>query len=106
MLDCERWTLTHSSGGVVVLLLVAGLGSELELAATRAARVAGVEPVLAALALVAGLALVVALVLLVALGVPDGEADADRDGEFVWPGPPLTLTGDGNRLGVVLAAAE
>jgi hypothetical protein len=32
MLDCERWTLTHSSGGPVVLLalllllLVAGLG--------------------------------------------------------------------------------
>jgi hypothetical protein len=40
MPDCERWTLTHSSGGAVVLLLllplplVAGLGSELELAAT------------------------------------------------------------------------
>jgi len=40
MLDCERWTLTHSSGAAVVLLLplplplVAGLGSELELAAT------------------------------------------------------------------------
>jgi hypothetical protein len=39
MLDCERWTLTHSSGGAVVLLLlplplVLGLGSELELAAT------------------------------------------------------------------------
>ena len=45
MLDCERWTLTHSSGGAVVPLLlllllllplplVAGLGSELELAAT------------------------------------------------------------------------
>jgi len=37
MLDCERWTLTHSSGGAVVLLLLplaAGLGSELELAAT------------------------------------------------------------------------
>jgi hypothetical protein len=39
MLDCERWTLTHSSGGAVVVLLlplplVAGLGPELELAAT------------------------------------------------------------------------
>jgi hypothetical protein len=37
MLDCDRWTLTHSSGGAVELLpppLVAGLGSELELAAT------------------------------------------------------------------------
>jgi hypothetical protein len=37
MLDCERWTLTHSSGGPVVLLAlllpVAGLGSELGLAA-------------------------------------------------------------------------
>jgi hypothetical protein len=22
MLDCERWTLTHSSGGAVVLLLL------------------------------------------------------------------------------------
>jgi hypothetical protein len=32
MLDCERWTLTHSSAGAVVLPLVAGLGSELELA--------------------------------------------------------------------------
>jgi hypothetical protein len=62
--------------------------------------------VVVALAPVVVLALVVALVLLVALDVPDGAADADRDGEFVWPGPPLTLTGDGNRLGVVLAAAE
>jgi hypothetical protein len=37
MLDCERWTLTHSSGGAVLLLplpLVDGLGPELELAAT------------------------------------------------------------------------
>ena len=45
MLDCERWTLTHSSGGVVVLVLllpplpplpplVDGLGSELGLVAT------------------------------------------------------------------------
>jgi hypothetical protein len=38
MLDWERWTLTHSSGAAVVLLaplpLVAGLGSELGLAAT------------------------------------------------------------------------
>jgi O-antigen ligase len=120
MLDCERWTLTHSSGGAVVLLLplplVAGLGSEL--AATWAASVAGVELVVVALALLVALALVVALALLVglallvalavvvALGVPDGDADADRDGEFVWPGPPLTPTGGGNRVGGVLAAAE
>jgi hypothetical protein len=37
MLVCERWTLTHSSSGAVVLLalpLVDGLGSELGLAAT------------------------------------------------------------------------
>jgi hypothetical protein len=41
-LDCERWTLTHSSGGALLLLLlplpppplVDGLGPELELAAT------------------------------------------------------------------------
>ena len=56
-----------------------------------------------ALALLVGLAL---LVLLVVLGVPDGDAEADRDGEFVWPGPPLTLTGDESGLGGVLAAAE
>jgi len=49
MVDCERWTLTHSSGGAVVLLLLLllllllppplppladGLGSELGLVAT------------------------------------------------------------------------
>jgi hypothetical protein len=47
MLDCERWTLTHSSGGAVVLLLLLllllpppllpladGLGPELGLVAT------------------------------------------------------------------------
>lgn len=90
--------------------LAAGLGSEL--AATWAASVAGVELVavalalLVALALVVALALLVGLALLVALGVPDGDADADRDGEFVWPGPALTLTGGGNRVGGVLAAAE
>jgi hypothetical protein len=40
ILDCERWTLTHSSGGALVLLLLllalplaAGLGSEPELVA-------------------------------------------------------------------------
>lgn len=38
MLDWERWTLTHSSGGAVVLVLAlplaAALGFELELVAT------------------------------------------------------------------------
>lgn len=38
MLDWERWTLTHSSGGAVVLVLVlalaGALGFELELVAT------------------------------------------------------------------------
>jgi len=52
------------------------------------------------------LAVPVAVAVLVALAVPDGDADADCDGEFVWPGPPLTLTGGGNWLGGVLAAAE
>jgi hypothetical protein len=42
----------------------------------------------------------------VALDVPDGDVDADRDGEFVWPGPPLTLSGGENRFGDVLAVAE
>jgi hypothetical protein len=32
--------------------------------------------------------------------------DGDADAEFVWPGPPLTLTGGENRVGGVLAAAE
>jgi len=35
MLDCERWTLTHSSGGAALLPpLVDELGPELELVAT------------------------------------------------------------------------
>jgi hypothetical protein len=37
MLDCERWTLTHSSGGaagLLLLLLPLVVGLELELAAT------------------------------------------------------------------------
>jgi hypothetical protein len=42
----------------------------------------------------------------VALDVPDGDVDADRDGEFVWPGPPLTLSGGESRFGDVLAVAE
>jgi hypothetical protein len=41
----------------------------------------------------------------VALDVPDGDVDADRDGEYVWPGPPLTLCG-GENSGDVLAVAE
>jgi hypothetical protein len=45
MLDCERWTLTHSSGWAAVLAglalpLVLGLGLELGLAAMNASRVA------------------------------------------------------------------
>jgi hypothetical protein len=63
-----------------------------------------VKPVVVALGLLVALAVLVAVALAVpvALGVPDGDADA----EFVWPGPPLTLTGGGNRVGGVLAAAE
>jgi hypothetical protein len=48
----------------------------------------------------------VAVPVAVALAVPDGDADADCDGAFVWPGPPLTLTGGADRLGGVLAAAD
>jgi hypothetical protein len=51
-------------------------------------------------------ALAVLVAVAVALDVPDGDVDADRDGEFVWPGPPLTLTGGENRFGDVLAAAD
>ncbi len=40
----------------------------------------------------------------VAVAVPD--ADAEGDGEVVFLGPPLTLTGGGNTLGVEVAAAE
>jgi hypothetical protein len=52
------------------------------------------------------LVLFVAVAVLVAVAVPDGDADADCDGKFVWLGPPLTLTGGGNWLAGVLAAAE
>lgn len=51
-------------------------------------------------------ALAVLVAVAVALDVPDGDVDADRDGEFVWPDPPLTLTGGENRFGDVLAVAE
>ena len=103
MLDWERWTLTHSSGAAVALLLVplaAGLGSELGLAATLSESVAGIE--LVGVALVLLVAVAVAVAVAVPVAVPDGDPEA----EFVWPGPPLTLTGGGNGLGDVLAAVE
>ena len=40
------------------------------------------------------------------MDVPDGDADADCDGEFVLPGPPLMLAGGENRFGGVLAPVE
>lgn len=60
--------------------------------------------VLVALAVLVAVGVLVAVA--VALDVPDGDVDADRDGEFVWPDPPLTLTGGENRFGDVLAVAE
>ena len=96
MLDCERWTLTHSSGGAVVpvlplpLPLVTGLGSELGLVATSSSSVPAAV----------GVAVPVAL----AVAVPDG--DAEGDGEVVFVGPPLARTGGGNTLGVEVGAAE
>ena len=61
---------------------------------------------LAVLVAVAALVAVgVPVAVAVALDVPDGDVDADRDGEFVWPGPPLTLCG-GENSGDVLAVAE
>jgi hypothetical protein len=104
MLDCERWTLTHSSGGAVVpvppLPLVAGLGFELGLVAARASSVEAAVRV--AVAVPVALALAVAVP--VALDVP--EADVEGDGEVVLLGPALTLAGDGDTLGRVLAVAE
>jgi hypothetical protein len=94
MLGCERWTLTHSSGGAVVpvlpLPLVTGLGSELGLVAASASSVpAAVREAVA-----------------VPVAVPDGDADGDGDGEVVFVGPPLARTGGGNTLGVEVGAAE
>jgi hypothetical protein len=137
MLVCERWTLTHSSGGAVVLplalglgselglVLAAGLGSELGLVLTSAASAALVVLVVlvvlavfvavvlavavSVLGAVAGavpvaVAVLVAVAVDVALGVPDGDMEADGDGEVVRSGPPLTATGGGNTLGGALAA--
>jgi hypothetical protein len=56
-------------------------------------------------AVAAPVAVGVPVAVAVALDVPDGDVDADRDGEFVWPGPPLTLCG-GENSGDVLAVAE
>jgi hypothetical protein len=102
MLDCERWTLTHSSGGAVVpvlpLPLVTGLGSELGLVATSSSSVPAAVGV--AVPVAVGVAVPVAL----AVAVPDG--DAEGDGEVVVVGPPLARTGGGPTLGVELGAAE
>jgi hypothetical protein len=98
MLDCERWTLTHSPGGVVVpvlpppLPLVTGLGSELGLVATSASSVP------------AAVGVAVPVAVAVAVAVPDG--DAEGDGEVVVVGPPLARTGGGHTLGVEVGAAE
>jgi hypothetical protein len=127
MLACERWTLTHSSGGAVVLPLAVGvglplplavgLGSELGLVVTSVASAALVVlAVLVTVVLAVAVAVAVAVpvavavavlgAVAVAVSVPDGDVEADRDGEVVRLGPPLTLTGGGNILGGALAAAE
>jgi hypothetical protein len=122
MLACERWTLTHSSGGAVVLPLAlalalplaVGLGSELGLVVTLAASAALVVLVAVVLAVavpvvvgvLGAVAVAVAVAVPVVVGVPDGDVEADCDGEVVRLGPPLTLTGGGNTLGGALAAAE
>ena len=96
MLDWERWTLTHSSGGAVVPVLVlplfCGLGLELGLAATRASSAAAVADV---------------------PDVPevpdcegDGEVSWEGDGEVVWRGTLLALAGGSTVDGRVVAAAE
>ena len=115
--------LTHSSGGAVVLPLAvplplaAGLGSELGLVVTSAASAALVVlavlvAVVLAVAVAVPVAVAVAVLVAVAVavpvvvGVPDGDVEADCVGEAVRFGPPLTLTGGGNKLGGALAAAE
>jgi len=93
MLDWERWTLTHSSGGAVVPVLVlplfCGLGLELGLAATRASSAAAVADV---------------------ADVPDCEGDGEVSweggGEVVWGGTLLALAGGSTVDGRVVAAAE
>ena len=106
MLDCERWTLTHSSGGAVVpvlplpLPLATGLGSELGLVETSASSV----PAAVREAVAVALAVPVAVAVAVPVAVPDG--DAEGDGEVVFVGPPLARTGGGNTLGVEVGAAE
>ena len=93
MLDWERWTLTHSSGGAVVPVLVlplfCGLGLELGLAATRASSAAAVADV---------------------ADVPDCEGDGEVSweggGEVVWGGTLLALAGGSTVVGRVVAAAE
>jgi hypothetical protein len=108
MLDCERWTLTHSSGGAVVpvppLPLVAGLGSELGLVAARASSVEAAVRVAVAEDVAVAVPVALAVAVPVALDVP--EADVEGDGEVVLLDPALTLAGDGNTLGRVLAVAE
>jgi hypothetical protein len=134
MLACERWTLTHSSGGAVVLplavplALAVGLGSELGLVVMSTASAAlavlvvlavlavlvavvlavavAVPPVAVAVAVLGAVAVAVALAVPVVVGVPDGDVEADCVGEAVRLGPPLTLTGGGNIPGGALAAAE
>ena len=115
--------LTHSSGGAVVLPLAvplplaAGLGSELGLVVTSAASAALVVlavlvAVVLAVAVAVPVAVAVAVLVAVAVAVPvvvcvpDGDVEADCVGEAVRFGPPLTLTGGGNKLGGALAAAE
>jgi hypothetical protein len=72
MLDWERWTLTQSSGGAGVPVLV-----------TTASRVAAV--------------LVALEVLPVAVDVPDGDTDGDGDCEVVFS--VLLTLGGGDTMG-------
>lgn len=51
-------------------------------------------------------AVVPAAVVPAAVDVPDGDADADDDGEVVCLGPPLTLFEDAGAFGGSLVAAE
>ena len=99
MLDCERCTLTHSSGAAVVvalpLPLVSGLGLVVPIA-TCASRVAAV-----AVAVAVDVAVAVLVGVLVAVLVPAG----DGAGE-VRSGPLLTLAEGDDTVGGSVTLAE
>jgi hypothetical protein len=89
---------------VLVALAVRVAGAVLVVVAVAVA-VAVVGALVVGAVLVA-VTLAVPVTVAVAFDVPGGDTDANCDGEFVCPGPPLMLAGGENRFGGVLAPAE